>query len=156
MPYHVTDSNRLHDRHHYNQYIDETKIKLTDDDDTQIDFENLDHELRTVLRNVDVLMDDLILSRNSNYNDYEIVDPTNTKNNDDHHQQQQQPQQQPNVFTDFEFYDARKLRHTSKRMDVHQAEVCPNSVGVDDGHTISDKTRRYKLCEPIYKLPQCR
>lgn len=33
---------------------------------------------------------------------------------------------------------------------------CPIGLGVDDGHTIADKTRHYKLCNPVYDLPVCR
>lgn len=34
--------------------------------------------------------------------------------------------------------------------------ACPSSLHGDDGHTIVDKTRRYKLCEPVKRLPICR
>ncbi|XP_050458931.1 protein giant-lens [Cataglyphis hispanica] len=34
--------------------------------------------------------------------------------------------------------------------------ACPSSLHEDDGHTIIDKTRRYKLCEPVKRLPICR
>ncbi|XP_034109771.1 protein giant-lens [Drosophila albomicans] len=33
---------------------------------------------------------------------------------------------------------------------------CPSSLGVEDGHTIADKTRHYKLCQPVHKLPVCK
>lgn len=33
---------------------------------------------------------------------------------------------------------------------------CPSSLGIEDGHTIVDKTRHYKLCNPVHKLPVCR
>jgi len=32
---------------------------------------------------------------------------------------------------------------------------CSNSLDHDDGHTIGDKTRQYKMCEPIKKLSTC-
>lgn len=50
----------------------------------------------------------------------------------------------------------KKLRHSVHRMDVQRLGGCPNSITAEDGHTIADKTRYYKLCEPIHKLPQCR
>ncbi|KAI8041798.1 hypothetical protein M5D96_006067, partial [Drosophila gunungcola] len=28
---------------------------------------------------------------------------------------------------------------------------CPSSLGVEDGHTIADKTRHYKMCQPVHK-----
>ncbi|KOC59973.1 Protein giant-lens [Habropoda laboriosa] len=34
--------------------------------------------------------------------------------------------------------------------------TCPSSLYGDDGHTIVDKTRQYKLCEPVKRLPICR
>ncbi|XP_076179347.1 uncharacterized protein LOC143152756 isoform X3 [Ptiloglossa arizonensis] len=34
--------------------------------------------------------------------------------------------------------------------------ICPGSLHGDDGHTIVDKTRQYKLCEPVKRLPICR
>lgn len=33
---------------------------------------------------------------------------------------------------------------------------CPGSLASDDGFTIADKTRRYKMCESVKKLPKCR
>ncbi|XP_052844899.1 protein giant-lens [Drosophila gunungcola] len=33
---------------------------------------------------------------------------------------------------------------------------CPSSLGVEDGHTIADKTRHYKMCQPVHKLPVCK
>nr|3C9A_A Chain A, Protein giant-lens [Drosophila melanogaster]3C9A_B Chain B, Protein giant-lens [Drosophila melanogaster]3CGU_A Chain A, Protein giant-lens [unidentified]3CGU_B Chain B, Protein giant-lens [unidentified] len=34
--------------------------------------------------------------------------------------------------------------------------TCPSSLGVEDGHTIADKTRHYKMCQPVHKLPVCK
>ncbi|XP_011690233.1 PREDICTED: protein giant-lens [Wasmannia auropunctata] len=33
--------------------------------------------------------------------------------------------------------------------------ACPSGVYEDEGQTIVDKTRRYKLCEPVKRLPIC-
>lgn len=33
---------------------------------------------------------------------------------------------------------------------------CSSSMHSNDGHTIADKTRLYKVCEPAQKLPLCR
>lgn len=35
-------------------------------------------------------------------------------------------------------------------------KTCPSEMDVDDGYTLADKTRQYKMCEPIKKLPKCR
>lgn len=33
---------------------------------------------------------------------------------------------------------------------------CSRQIGLEDGHTIHDKTREYKLCDRVNKLPTCR
>ncbi|KAF5303766.1 hypothetical protein FQA39_LY09839 [Lamprigera yunnana] len=33
---------------------------------------------------------------------------------------------------------------------------CPSNVTANDGYTLLDRHRQYKLCEPIKKLPKCR
>ncbi|XP_029177056.1 protein giant-lens [Nylanderia fulva] len=33
--------------------------------------------------------------------------------------------------------------------------ACPSSLHADDGYTIVDKTRLYKLCEPVKRFPAC-
>ncbi|PNF41101.1 hypothetical protein B7P43_G06234 [Cryptotermes secundus] len=35
-------------------------------------------------------------------------------------------------------------------------QSCPSQLAATDGHTITDKTRQFKLCEPVKKLPKCR
>lgn len=47
-----------------------------------------------------------------------------------------------------------KIRHHghSTQSNGH----CSNSMHSNDGHTIADKTRLYKVCEPVQKLPLCR
>lgn len=35
-------------------------------------------------------------------------------------------------------------------------QSCPSQLSATDGHTITDKTRQFKLCEPVKKLPKCR
>ncbi|KAL7305449.1 hypothetical protein TKK_0002190 [Trichogramma kaykai] len=37
-----------------------------------------------------------------------------------------------------------------------QGSQCSSSLHPDDGHTVVDKTRQYKLCEPVKRLPICR
>ncbi|CAB0039328.1 unnamed protein product [Trichogramma brassicae] len=37
-----------------------------------------------------------------------------------------------------------------------QGSQCSSSLHADDGHTVVDKTRQYKLCEPVKRLPICR
>lgn len=33
---------------------------------------------------------------------------------------------------------------------------CPSTSNADDGHTLADRTRQYKLCEAVKKIPFCR
>lgn len=33
---------------------------------------------------------------------------------------------------------------------------CSSAIDINDGHTIADKTRQYKMCDPINTLPTCR
>lgn len=50
-----------------------------------------------------------------------------------------------------------KIRHHNSN-NAHQASTghCSNVIGAYDGYTIADKTRLYKMCEPVQKLPLCR
>lgn len=51
------------------------------------------------------------------------------------------------------------MRHSGHRGLKETASYiggCPSSLGVEDGHTIADKTRHYKLCQPVHKLPVCK
>ncbi|XP_017017783.1 protein giant-lens [Drosophila kikkawai] len=52
------------------------------------------------------------------------------------------------------------MRHSghrgSKESPASFIGGCPSSLGVEDGHTIADKTRHYKMCQPVHKLPVCK
>ncbi|EDW17369.1 uncharacterized protein Dmoj_GI16864 [Drosophila mojavensis] len=51
------------------------------------------------------------------------------------------------------------MRHSGHRGQKEATSFiggCPSSLGVEDGHTIADKTRHYKLCQPVHKLPVCK
>ncbi|XP_075161317.1 protein argos [Haematobia irritans] len=52
------------------------------------------------------------------------------------------------------------MRH-SGHMAAHAEKIsyiggCPSGLGVEDGHTIADKTRHYKMCQSVHRLPVCR
>lgn len=49
-----------------------------------------------------------------------------------------------------------RLRHNSHHRGITTINGCPSNTGASDGHTIVDKTRHYKLCNPVHKLPICR
>ncbi|RZF46482.1 hypothetical protein LSTR_LSTR007598 [Laodelphax striatellus] len=38
----------------------------------------------------------------------------------------------------------------------HTATTCSQLLTAQDGHTVVDKTRHYKVCEPVRRLPRCR
>lgn len=46
--------------------------------------------------------------------------------------------------------------HTGHAEKISYIGGCPSGLGVEDGHTIADKTRHYKLCQPVHRLPVCR
>ncbi|XP_037934471.1 protein giant-lens [Teleopsis dalmanni] len=48
------------------------------------------------------------------------------------------------------------MTHRAKEAATSFIGGCPSGLGIEDGHTIADKTRHYKLCEPVHKLPVCK
>ncbi|XP_054732075.1 protein giant-lens [Anastrepha obliqua] len=46
--------------------------------------------------------------------------------------------------------------HHAKESMITFIGGCPSGLHVDDGHTIVDKTRHYKMCQPVHKLPVCK
>lgn len=51
--------------------------------------------------------------------------------------------------------ESKKMRHVH-RGDVPMTGGCSAAISLNDGYTIADKTRQYKVCEPVHKLPICR
>ncbi|XP_031626323.1 protein giant-lens [Contarinia nasturtii] len=51
-----------------------------------------------------------------------------------------------------------KIRHHNNVHGQHAqpSGQCSNAITSNDGYTIADKTRMYKMCEPVQKLPLCR
>ncbi|XP_061390822.1 protein giant-lens [Musca vetustissima] len=53
------------------------------------------------------------------------------------------------------------MRHSGHMGGSHGGKIsyiggCPSGLGIEDGHTIADKTRHYKMCQPVHRLPVCR
>lgn len=46
--------------------------------------------------------------------------------------------------------------HNSHGHPTSSSSHCSNAINTNDGYTIADKTRLYKVCEPVQKLPICR
>ena len=110
-------------------------MKLMDNDNSDYDFENdhiknLFHKLGVVYNQDDIMGD-------SEYYEYDTSVGKPSSNS---------------VLQDV---TQTKFRHAAHR-DVQRTGGCPSAIGIDDGHTIADKTRLYKLCEPVHKLPVCR
>ncbi|CAH1377735.1 hypothetical protein MTP99_019148 [Tenebrio molitor] len=43
-----------------------------------------------------------------------------------------------------------------KQCRCSEGRTCPLELQTDDGFTMADKTRQYKLCESVKKIPKCR
>lgn len=56
----------------------------------------------------------------------------------------------------FEVRKMTKIRHHNNVHGQKQNSQCSNAITSNDGYTIADKTRLYKMCEPIQRLPLCR
>lgn len=130
----------------------EQKVKMSDGGGSSLgDFnlesehiKNLMHKLGAIYNQDDVMAD-------NEYNDY---DGSNSNNVQSHPYLKNKKFDGSNnaVLPDVV---ATKFRHAAHR-EVQRIGGCPSAVNVDDGHTIADKTRLYKLCEPVHKLPLCR
>lgn len=125
--------------------------KLQNLDEKKI--ENL--HLKRLIRKLDaVYQDDIILDENDFHDTEEIINnnPTSYHNHKNHLNMELQKELRIRP------HEINKLRHSGhhRDRDFPQISGCPSSLGIDDGHTIADKTRHYKLCNPIHKLPICR
>lgn len=131
---------KLNAKQVYNLLLDDHKEKANDFATVQSDADS--QHLKSLFRKLGVFydQDDIVLDDND-YNDYNH--PNNLKIRSFRKQ-----------FNDQ--HDAKKFRHSNHKAEIQRIGGCPAAVGVEDGHTIADKTRHYKLCEPIHKLPQCR
>lgn len=138
------------------RYLLEQKWKLSEafKDDSDVDSEN--EHIRTLIQKLGVIYNqDDILAPDADYNDYDSG----------LHPMGQQHQQQRYGFkrrfdgshnaVNADLNGNMKFRHGGHR-DLPRIGGCPSAISLDDGHTIADKTRLYKLCEPIHKLPVCR
>lgn len=65
-----------------------------------------------------------------------------------------QQQQQQHLYTSGNHM--RHSGHMGQKEKITYIGGCPSGLGVEDGHTIADKTRHYKLCQPVHRLPVCR
>lgn len=144
--YHPKDNN-IPTRNNYRHLI-EQKVKISSKDDTEYDVEN--GHLKNLLHKLGVIynQDDIMLD--TEYGDY---DNANMNNNVENHPYINKFDGRSNTV--IQDMLATKLRHSAHR-DVPRIGGCPSAVNADDGHTIADKTRLYKLCDPVHKLPVCR
>ncbi|KAJ6628665.1 Protein giant-lens, partial [Pseudolycoriella hygida] len=132
---------KLNVKQMYNLLVDDPKPKLDALMGSEPDADS--QHLKTLFRKLGVFydQDDIVMDEND-YNDYHT-------NNQLNHKSRLLRKQ----FADS--HDARKFRHSNHKVDIQRIGGCPSAVGTEDGHTIADKTRHYKLCEPVHKLPIC-
>ncbi|RZC31776.1 giant-lens [Asbolus verrucosus] len=57
------------------------------------------------------------------------------------------------ICNKLDMYDAPWIE---KQCRCSGGRTCPLELQTDDGYTVADKTRQYKLCEPVKKIPKCR
>ncbi|XP_031335871.1 protein giant-lens [Photinus pyralis] len=57
------------------------------------------------------------------------------------------------ICSRIDLYETPWLERTCRCPNDNQ---CPSSIISNDGYTLLDRHRQYKLCEPIKKLPKCR
>lgn len=136
------------------RHLLEPKWKLSDTFSDHSDYDPENEHIKTLLQKLGVIYNqDDILATDADYNDYDLR-PVQQQ-----HQQQHFPYKKKfdgshnAVISDLS--GSTKFRHAGHR-DVARIGGCPSSISLDDGHTIADKTRLYKLCEPVHKLPLCR
>lgn len=121
----------------------EQKLKLTEQSNT--DFENENDHLKNLFHKLGVMYNQDDVIADAEYTDYDSVhNGIGKKKFDDSNNNVALPE-----------VTNTKFRHAGHR-DIQRIGGCPSAISVDDGHTIADKTRLYKLCEPIHKLPLCR
>lgn len=155
-----TSTNNNNNNKYQQYYDDDIRIQQKrmldfnggdDDDDVDSNVTNEHKHIRDILKKLGTIYDaDDIL--------------------DDHHQQPHHHSQQSSTTTTT--MNSRggassgtggaqkntRFRHggLAHRNDFTKTGGCSSYIGMEDGHTIADKTRQYKLCEPVHKLPVCR
>lgn len=93
--------------------------------------------------------DDLLLDDDDDDNMEDNIVYHHNKHSKNHHHQRH--------YGHHSHYKHNKVASTtSMGNNLPNISGCPIGLGVDDGHTIADKTRHYKLCNPVYGLPVCR
>lgn len=147
--YHHKDK-KLNDRKYQQYYDDEKRLqqkRLLDLDQGGDHFKDENKHIKDILKKLGTI-----------YNTEDII----MDEKEDHEQQlylhKNLLKKDPVYSVDnaVEFHGVKKFRHSAHRMDFPTIGGCSSLIGSDDGHTISDKTRHYKLCEPVHKLPTCR
>lgn len=133
------------------RHLLEQKIKMTEADNTDYDFEN--EHIKTMMHKLGVIYHQEDILSDTEYSDYDTANNNANNNVQSHVLAKKKFDGNNNVV--LQDVPATKFRHSGHR-EVQRIGGCPSAVSVDDGHTIADKTRLYKLCEPVHKLPLCR
>ncbi|KAI9586917.1 hypothetical protein GQX74_002764 [Glossina fuscipes] len=167
-PQHVNHNNeKYHNYYEHNRMLHPSKHLLLTGDFTDKKFDNL-HLKKLMHKLGAVYEDDLHFAMN----DYGIIDEENSA-------LPESEEKSASFYKDYhemkEYgteYGLGKLRRShlhnnnmahmrhSGHINAHQAITyiggCPSGLGIEDGHTIADKTRHYKMCQPVHRLPVCR
>lgn len=137
------------------RHLLEQKVKMTEGGGGLGDFDlenehikNLMHKLGAIYNQDDIMSD-------TEYTDYDGTNGNINNNNVQSHPYLKSKKFDGSSNAVLPDVVATKFRHSAHR-EVQRIGGCPSAVNVDDGHTIADKTRLYKLCEPVHKLPLCR
>lgn len=137
--YHMKEILRPEVRNSNYRHVIEQKVKIADEENLNNDY-NLEEEqhIKNLMRKLGVV-----------YNAEDVANDEETSNSASHRSTKRR-------FNNANLVKMEpKFRHASHH-DIPRLGGCPSAISDSDGHTITDKTRLYKLCEPVHKLPLCR
>ena len=138
---------QAHPAHVTINYPKEPQYKIEGAESEDVDYD--DQQLKALFRKLGVYYnkDGIDLLNENNDDDYTGYHISNSGLHKNH----------PVRISLLDAHDTKKIRHSAHRItDGQKLGGCPTTITTEDGHTIADKTRLYKLCDPIHKLPQCR
>lgn len=147
----LTKETKYHLHYERENHLQQKRLLLSDFNDKK--FESL--HLRKLMQKLGAVYEDDLNIQPSDYfeasnNDALISDDGNSDSS----------AEEMDLISNNEFthgtehrYSAHNVRHSS-----HMTHIggCPSGLGIEDGHTIADKTRHYKLCQPVHRLPVCK
>lgn len=133
------------------RHVLEEKLKLAseaNDDGEYDDYDNENEHIKSLLHKLGVVYnaDDILSNENDDIVVASMLHRNGKRKFDDN----------TNTIQSIPSVSGTKFRHSAHHRDVPRLGGCPSAISDNDGHTITDKTRLYKLCEPVHTLPLCR